>query len=290
MKILRITLMLIISFFIIGASFVYYVDKNEVKEYKPEKEVVIESEKIPTLEELNFITEEEKAKRRKDYLETNAECYTKEPDKYKVNVLPEYQEMYDNYDHFYGWLKIDGTKIDDPVMYTPWFQDYYLDKNVDGKYYQPGTFFIGKESMFYSQNNNIIIYGHNMKNQTMFGSLKKYRNKSYYDTHKIIHFDTVEEKADYIVIAAFYARVLYVNEEGFRYYRHHYFANKEEFDYYIENINNMSLYDTGIDVEYGDSLITLSTCSYHTQDGRFVVVAKKMTDEEIKEYSSVQQD
>ena len=284
MKFLRVPLMFIISFLIIGLSFMYYVDTYESEDYLPPDHVFSEYKKPVTLEELNQISEEEKAKRREEYLATNKECYTPEPDKYRVNVIDEYKELYENYEHLYGWLKIDGTKIDDPVMYTPWYQDYYLDKDIDGKYFQAGTLFIGKDSVFYPNYCNIIIHGHNMKNQTKFGSLKRYRSKAYYDEHKVIHFDTLEEKADYIVVAAFYARIRYVNEEGFRYYRHDYFNNLEEFDDYMANIKAMSFYDTGVDVEYGDSLITLSTCSYHTENGRFVVVAKKMTDEDRKRY------
>ncbi len=285
MRLLKVMCMFIISFFIIGTSFKYYVDVNENTAFeitfqqnmKPE-------EKLPTLEELNFITPEEKSKRRQDFDETNKECYTIPPDKYKVPVLEEYREYKEKYEHFYGWLKIDGTKIDDPVMYTPWYRDYYLDKDVDGKYLKRGTLFIGDNSVFYPNCSNIIIYGHNMANQTRFGSLKKYNNKKYYDEHRIIHFDTYFEKADYIVIAAFYARILYRNEEGFRYYSFDFFENKEAFDYYMEKINGLRLYDTNVPVEYGDNLITLSTCSYHTENGRFVVVAKKLDEEEKNLY------
>jgi len=280
MRLLKVITMTIVSFFIIVVSFVYYVGTNEVKYYPLDDKLFSEYKKPPTLEELNHISDEERQRRRENYEITNKECYTKEPDKFSIDVLDEYREFYDNYEHFYGWLKIDGTKIDDPVMYTPWEQDYYLSRNLEGKYYQPGILFISKNSVFYPDSCNIIIHGHNMKNQTRFGSLKKYRNKSYYDEHKIIHFDTAQEKADYIVVAAFYARVLYVNEEGFRYYIHDFFDNKVEFEDYMTNIREMSFYDTGVDVEYGDSLLTLSTCSYHTEDGRFVVVAKKIKDGE----------
>lgn len=276
MKLLKVITMTIISFFIMGISFVYYVETNEVKSYTLADNAFSEYKRLPTLEELNHISDEEKEQRRENFETTNKECCTEEPDKFAVDVLDEYKEFYDTYEHFYGWLKIDGTKIDDPVMYTPWDDDYYLTRNLDGKYYQSGILFIAKDSVFYPNYCNIIIHGHNMKNQTRFGSIKKYRNKSYYDEHKIIHFDTAEEKADYIVVAAFYARVLYVKEEGFRYYRHDFFNNKAEFDDYIANIKEMSFYDTGVDVEYGDSLLTLSTCSYHTENGRFVVVAKKL--------------
>ena len=283
MKKLRLSIMFIISFLIIGISFLYYVDLNERNDFCveiPENEPEI----LLSFEERNYISEEEKAKRRQDYLETNMECYTEEPDKYKVDVLDEYKEVYEQYDHIYGWLKIDGTLINDPVMFTPWDQDYYLYRNQDGKDFKAGTLYIGKDTVLYPNNSNIIIYGHNMKNQTKFGSLKKYRYKAYYDEHKVIHFDTMEEKADYIVVAAFYARILYVNEDGFRYYRHDYFDNEEEFNDYMANIEKMRFYDTGVEVSYGDNLITLSTCSYHTQDGRFVVVAKKMTQEDKKKY------
>lgn len=284
MKLLRGPLMLIISFFIVGISFIYYVDVYEVEHYVLMDWVLSEYKKPVSLEELNKISDEEKARRRKYFEETNKECYTKEPNRYEIEVLDEYKDIYAENEHLIGWLKIDGTKIDDPVMFTPWYQDYYLNRNMQGKKHVSGTLFISQNAVFYPENCNLIIHGHNMANQTRFGSLKRYRHKSYYDTHKIIHFDTLTEKADYIVVAAFYARVLYVNEEGFRYYRQDFFDNVQEFEEFEKNIREMSFYDTGVDIEYGDSFITLSTCSYHTESGRFVVVAKKLSEEERKEY------
>ena len=111
----------------------------------------------------------------------------------------------------------------------------------------------------------------------MFHNLLNYADEEYYKKHPNIRFTTAEEDATYEIIAAFRSRVYYKSEQDvFRYY---YFVNpesKEEYDEFVENAKEASLYDTGKTAEYGDQLITLSTCSYHTEDGRFAVVGRKV--------------
>ena len=115
-----------------------------------------------------------------------------------------------------------------------------------------------------------------MKNGTMFTGLMDYESQKFYEGHKIIHFDTLTKTADYEVIAVFKTTVY--DDTGFKYYL---FANaetEEDFQAYVDECKALSLYDTGVDAEYGDKLITLSTCEYSRTNGRLVVVAKKVAE------------
>ena len=114
-----------------------------------------------------------------------------------------------------------------------------------------------------------------MKNKSMFGTLPDYADQGYWETHKTIRFDTLFEHGEYAVIAAFYSRIYGEGEQGFRYYQYTDLTDPAVFAEYMEQVKAAALYDTGFSAEYGDELITLSTCSYHTASGRFVVVAKK---------------
>ena len=122
--------------------------------------------------------------------------------------------------------------------------------------------------------NYAIIYGHHMRNGMMFSDLLNYASASFASSHPTIQFDTLYTEQTYTVVAAFYSKV-YTDEEpdAFRYYAYVSLPTQEVFDYYMENIRAIALYDTGASVQFGDSLLVLSTCSYHTDDGRFAVLA-----------------
>ena len=110
----------------------------------------------------------------------------------------------------------------------------------------------------------------------MFCDLLKYKDESFYQEHPTIKFTTNKEEAEYEIIAVFRSRVYYKSEKNvFRYYYFIDAENEEQFDSFVENSKKSSLYNTGKTAQYGDQLMTLSTCSYHTEDGRFAVVAKK---------------
>lgn len=110
----------------------------------------------------------------------------------------------------------------------------------------------------------------------MFNELLKYNDEEYYKEHPTIRFTTNKEDAEYEIIAVFKSRVYYKSEQNvFRYYYFINAENEEEYNEYVENAKKASLYDTGKTAKYGDQLITLSTCSYHTEDGRFAIVARK---------------
>lgn len=178
---------------------------------------------------------------------------------------------------FAGWLSIGETDLSYPVMYTPDDPEYYLHRGFDKAYAASGCLFIGEGSS--PDSSHVVIYGHNMKNGTMFGALMAYAKKSYWQEHPIISFHTLAEDGEYEVIGTFYSRVYTDADEGvFRYYRYADLTNEQKFNQYIRQVKAASLYDTGVMAVYGDQILTLSTCSYHTDDGRFVVVARRKTE------------
>lgn len=197
----------------------------------------------------------------------------------ETGALRCYDALYEKNKDFFGWLKIEDTKIDYPVMYTPQDPEYYLHRDFYGEYSESGTLFIDGECPYDSS--YYLIYGHHMRNGSMFGELPKYQDRDYYEKHKIVFFDTRFERRDYEVFAAFLAKAYPPDEEEgkFCYYNYKDLTSKATFEEYIANVKANSLYETGITPEFGDEIITLSTCNYHTEDGRFVVVARKVKEE-----------
>lgn len=196
-------------------------------------------------------------------------------------VQVEFKDLYLANQDTVGWLKIDDTPVDYPVMYTPEDEEYYIHKDFDKNYSASGSIFIGSGADITRPSENMILYGHHMFNNTMFKPLDKYADEDYYKEHKYITFDTLRQTGTYEIIAAFRTKIYYSKEEGFMYYTYTDLQNKEDFDEYIANCNKIKLYDTDATAEYGDQLITLSTCAYHTYNGRFVVVAKRIDGLEV---------
>ena len=190
-------------------------------------------------------------------------------------MIPELVPYYQKNPDTIGWLKIEGTPIDNPVMFTPDDNEYYLNKDFDKNASKHGTLYIDVNSRISQPNTNIIIYGHNMKDDTMFGSLSEYDNVSYYNAHPTITFNTLYEKGTYEIFGAFYARVLnQLDTTSFRYYKYFGAETEEEYNRFIDYVKSVRQYDTGVETKFGDRFITLSTCSYHVKKGRFAVVAR----------------
>lgn len=191
-------------------------------------------------------------------------------------ILPKYEILYNKNKNLIGWLKIDDTNIDYPVMKSVNGDgSYYLEHNFDQKEDKNGTLFMDDACDVIDFSDNLIIYGHNMKSGQMFGTLDYYADESYYKKHPAIKFDTIYEEGVYDVMFAFRSQVYSEAEIVFKYYQFIDAVSEKEFDSSIEEMRKMSLYDTGVDAEYGDRLLTLSTCDYQEEDGRFVVVCKK---------------
>lgn len=183
------------------------------------------------------------------------------------------QALYEMNPDAIGWLRIEGTKVDYPVMYTPDNPQYYIYRDFEGKKTASGTPFMDGNCT--PDSDSIILYGHNMKNGTMFGTLDEYRNQIYWEEHPVIDFYTLEEHQEYEIFSAFTTRLLAQEEEGFRYYRYVGDLTEAQFAEFVQQTCAVSHYDTGIVPEYGDQILMLSTCSYHTENGRFVVAARR---------------
>ena len=193
----------------------------------------------------------------------------------ETQILPHLAEMYEQNPDLAGWIKIEDTVVDYPVMYTPEDGEKYIYADFQGKFNVAGLPFIEDDCCMDPESDNLIIYGHNMKNGSMFASLMKYQKETYWKEHPTILFSTLHEEREYEIVSAFYDKVYYQHENCFKFYQFIDARDEARFneamDYYYEH----ALYDTGVTAEYGDRLITLVTCAYHIENGRFVVVARE---------------
>ena len=175
-----------------------------------------------------------------------------------------------------GYLKVNNTNIDYPVVAAD-DNKYYLKKNLYQQDDINGWIFMDFRNSDKNLNDNTIIYGHNMDDGSMFAALLGYRDLSFWQEHRYIQFDTLTQEGRYEVLAAFYVDVA-LTDGGveFPYYTYTDLRDPAVFNDYISHVEALALYDTGVAAEPGDDLLTLSTCSYHVDDGRFVVVAKRV--------------
>ncbi|MED9903419.1 MAG: class B sortase [Lachnospiraceae bacterium] len=187
-----------------------------------------------------------------------------------------YAEFFLKNEDMAAWLVVPGTNMDYPVMQTPADENYYLYLDFDKKKNKNGSLILDTDSSLDPIGTNLIIHGHNMKSGAMFGNLQEYEDKDYYEDHKTMILYTEECQRNYEVIAVFYTQVYKKTDDVFKFYKFFQADTEEEFLDYYDNIKAMSLYDTGVTAEFGDRFLTLSTCSYQVENGRFVVVAKEV--------------
>lgn len=194
-------------------------------------------------------------------------------------ILPEYRKIYETNSDLVGWIVIDGTDINYPVVQSKVYQEYYLDHDFDGEEDDAGSVFVDARNDVFLPDDNVIIYGHNMKNGSIFGTLQYYLDKDYYNKHKLISFDTLYERHVYKIAVVGLSKISEENSDTFRYYDFLNAEDKKSFSEYIKNIKKLEAYDTEVGLEYGDKLITLSTCNSVEEDGRLFIVAKEVKDE-----------
>lgn len=201
------------------------------------------------------------------------EAQETEPPQQSQTAFEKYAAVYEQNSDFVGWITIDGTRIDYPVMQTINNPNYYLKRSFEKQYSDYGVPYV-QENCDLELSDNCVIYGHHMNNGSMFADLCKYADEDFYREHKTIHFDTLSGFGEYEIVAVF--KTVAYSEQGFKYYHFTRADSAEDFDAYIAKCKELSLYDTGVSAEYGDRLITLSTCEYSRQNGRMVVVAKRI--------------
>lgn len=188
-----------------------------------------------------------------------------------AKAYEKYGALYEQNNDFVGWIQIDGTNINYPVMQTLDNPDYYLKHSFEKTWSDYGVPYLD-EACVIGQSNNLVIYGHHMSNGSMFCDLELYSDPAFCMDHPVIRFDTLTSFGEYEVIAVFRYNT---NQETFRYDRE---VNMDEgrFSWFIEQVHARELFSTGKDASFGDQLLTLSTCEYTYKNGRLVVVARKV--------------
>ena len=190
-------------------------------------------------------------------------------------ILPGYKEIYEMNDHVVGWIKMEGTKMDYPVMQTPDDPNFYLYRDFDKKNSKRGSIYAREVCDINEPSDNITIFGHNMADGSMFACLSNYTSKYAWDNNSLIFFDTLTEYHTYKIFAVFKTSANI--GQGFSYHQFVDAENEAQFDEFVSTCKKLSFYDTGITPVYGDKLICLSTCEYTLDNGRLVVAAVRIT-------------
>ena len=196
---------------------------------------------------------------------------TNEPE----TILPEYTDLFLKNPDLVGWITIPGTKVDYPVLQSPESPDYYLKHNFEKESTSRGAIYAREVCDINRPSDNITIYGHNMRDGTMFKTLISYQKREFWQEHRTFTFDTLTQHHTYEVMSVF--KTSGYADEGFPYHLFVDASTPEEFDEFVDTVKSLELFETGLSAEYGDKLICLSTCEYSRPNGRLVVVAKRIS-------------
>ena len=191
-------------------------------------------------------------------------------------ILPKYQDLYAQNSDLVGWLTIDAIGVDYPVMQTPGDNEYYLRRGFDKLYSLAGSLFLDENCRITSPSTaNWLIYGHNMSDGSMFGQLDKYAEESFYREHPTFEFDTLYEEMQWQIVAVIRTQV---GADDLPYYTFFDASSERDWQAKYQAVMDLALYDTGVTAQYGDQLLTLSTCgtTSSTTDKRLAVVAKRI--------------
>ena len=206
-----------------------------------------------------------------------------EPPQLNDTVLLKLQGMYALNKDMVGWIKIENTAINYPVVQTPDDPNFYLRRNFNKEDATCGTIFASGTCDINLPSDNVVLYGHNMRNGTMFADLLKYKSKTFWEEHRYVYFDTLTELHTYEIFAVFLTSADLT--QGFTYHVYDTFETEADFNKYVSNCQNMMKryihYDTGITPQFMENgektkLLTLSTCDKSIDDGRLVVVARRV--------------
>ncbi len=192
-----------------------------------------------------------------------------------VLILPEYAELYRLNNDLVGWIRIPGTNIDYPVMQTPHNPNYYLRRDFNKEHSFGGTLYVKEEADVFKPSDNVTIYGHRMSDDTMFNQLTRYTSEEFYKQHPYIYFDTLRERHTYEIVFAFKTSANI--GQGFPY--HNFVDARDLYDFheFVDTCRRLTFYNSSVKMTYGDKLLTLSTCEYTLDNGRLVIIARRIT-------------
>ena len=205
------------------------------------------------------------------------------PDRYPSNpslrVSSVFYELQRQNADIVGWLKIDGV-LEEAVLQRD--NSYYLTHNALGQRSVTGALFLDEGCDLRTVPTQMLIHGHNMKEGAMFGSLKKYKVKdaSFYRAHPFIDFNTIYENGRYVIFAVAEVDLRYGQHDYLPFWRDVRFSSADAFVQYVEKAQSLSHYHCNVDVQPGDRLLTLSTCTGTDDNKRLLVMARKLRDNE----------
>ena len=190
-------------------------------------------------------------------------------------VLKQYAQLAQRNPDMVGWLSIEDTSVNAPVMHTPQQPEYYLRRDFDKNYSMSGMLFLDGTNDVTQMGTNLIVYGHNMKNKTMFSDVARYTDAGFWLQHPTVQFDTLDARGTYQVFAVFTVDASVENEAALQCYS---YRGGDEAAYadFIAYVKKYGKYKQELLPEQGDTLLTLSTCDNITENGRIAVMAKKM--------------
>lgn len=191
-------------------------------------------------------------------------------------ILPEYLPFFEQNNDLVGWINVPDTKINYPVVQSSWDnKNYYIDHDFYGRPRGCGAIYVRESCDVFEPSDNVTMYGHHMKDMSMFAGLDYYWKQSFWETHQTFTFDTLFEHHTYQVFAVF--RTSANLGAGFAYHQFENAATEEAFNEFVNTAKQLSPYDTGITPEFGDKLVCLSTCEYSLDNGRLVVVGVRIS-------------
>ena len=196
-------------------------------------------------------------------------------------MLPDLEPLYNQNNDVVGYIYIEGTRINNPVLQRKSEKDYYLYRDFFGKDDRHGSIYVREACDVFKPSDNVTIYGHNMADGTMFADLHKFKDKSFFNDHPVIYFDTLYERHTYQVVCIFRTSGTY--GVGFPFHLYDNFKDEAEFNQFIKGIRKRNdkvdmINDSGIAVSYGDQFICLSTCEdWPIKNGRLVLLAVRIS-------------
>lgn len=224
-------------------------------------------------ENANPTTQATQAPETQQSTETPTET-TVETDPPEPTMIPAYEELYNQNSDTVGWLQIEGTKLNNPVVQTPDDPNYYLKRDFNGNASDWGTVYAWGAADLLTPSDNVTLFGHTMKDGSMFACLHNYTSKDYWEENKLIFFNTLNEYHTYKIYAVFKVSA---NIGSFAYHQFVDADSAESFNDFVSTCKALSFYDTGVTPVYGDKLLTLSTCEYTLDNGRLVVCAVRIS-------------
>ena len=228
-----VTVLLLVAAFGISAFMVgnYLLDGKKQAERMDDLSQIVSNAQTETTEETEAATE--------GTTETTAPRPTT-----AGGMLPGYKDIYDQNNDTVGWIKMEGTKINYPVLQTPSDPNYYLYRDFDKKQSKRGSIYAWGDADINKPSDNITLFGHHMADGSMFACLNDYTSKDAWDKNNLIFFDTLTEYHTYKIFAVFKTSANV--GEGFSYHKFVDAANEQEFNEFVSTCKKLSFYDTGI--------------------------------------------